>query len=117
MIDKYVFIIRPPKLKELETTNPYEALLDIVSSHIYVNEEAIPHFSNPIPVLGIDVKAPNGNIITLIPQATIHLAPQFSVKTQHVYIFNDLITGFLMSIGKICNNGYIAFFKISSEDN
>ena len=58
-----------------------------------------------------NVKEANSNILTPKQQGTTKLAPQLSKTAQHSFIFDDLVTGSLISIGQLCDDNCIALFS------
>ena len=50
-------------------------------------------------------------MITPTSQAKIHLSSDLTDKAQHVFLFNDLATGSLLSIGQLCDDDCIALFS------
>ena len=52
----------------------------------------------------------SGNTITLYSDATIPLSNKLSQKVQHTFLFENLKTGSLVSIRKLCDNDFITIF-------
>ena len=57
------------------------------------------------------VKVANGNLIVPKIQATVDLAPEHSPEVQHGYIFDNLATESLISIGQLYNDNFVALFS------
>ena len=72
---------------------------------------AIPHCNTPVPEFGPHVKMANGNIITPIAQTEMHLSKELSAQAQHAYIFDDLDTGSLISIGQLRDDNCLALLS------
>ena len=78
---------------------------------MYLYETGIEYCNKPTPVFGPDIKVANGNIMVPKSQTQVKLSPHLSKEAQHGYIFNDLATGSLISIGQLCDNNCIALFS------
>ena len=72
---------------------------------------AIPYCNTPVPAFGPQVKVANGNIIIPIAQTETNLAKELLKNAQHAYMFNDLATGSLISIGKLYDDNCFALFS------
>ena len=63
------------------------------------------------PAYGPHVKVANGDVIAPTSQAKMQVSSEISDEVQHVFMFNDLATGSLLSIGKLCHDNCIALFS------
>ena len=81
------------------------------STQNYLNKNAIPFCTHTETVQGPLVKVANGQIIKPILQTHISLAPELNNKAQHAYMFDDLKTESLISIGQPCDDDCIAIFS------
>ena len=81
------------------TSNQYNALVDTAENHNYFSEDTTDYYENTKPVSSPHVKVANGNIITPTGQAKIKLSSELSDEAQHVFMFDDLATELLLSIG------------------
>ena len=86
-------------------------LADTTASHNYLDEMVIPYCNTPAPVFRPQVNVVNGNITNSIAQTELNLTKDLSAHAQHAYIFNDLATGSLISIGQLCNDACLALFS------
>ena len=57
------------------------------------------------------MKVANGDVITPTSQAKIQILSELSDEAQHVFMFNDLATESLLSIGQLCNDDCIVLFS------
>ena len=79
--------------------NNYAALAETADTHNYLYDAATEYFNTTNPALGTNIKVANGKIISPKAQTQVNLSPHLSKDAQHRYIFNDLSTGSLISIG------------------
>ena len=93
------------------TPNQYNVLEDTAATHSYFSEDATDYCENIKPSNGPHVKVANGNIITPTAQAKIKLYSELSDEAQHVYMFDDLVTGSLLSINQLCDDDCITLFS------
>ena len=71
----------------------------------------MPHFSHTTHTKsGPTVQVANGNIIKPDVRSTLKLTNKLSSKAQSAHVFNGTTTGFLISIGQLCNENRIAVF-------
>ena len=92
------------------------ALLDSAATNHYLQRNATPYCTEIKPTDGPIVSVANGNTITPILQAQLQLAPRLSKKGKNAYIFDDLKTGSLISIGQLCDDECIAIFSKYNVD-
>ena len=90
---------------------PYNTLADTATTHHYLQTEAIPHCVDILPASGPIVTIVNGGTICPQKQATVRLLDTLSQSAQHAYVFDDLQTGSLISLGQLCDDEYIAIFS------
>ena len=98
----------PPSLPIVPS---YRALLDSTATHHYLEPEALPHCTNIHAAHGPKVTVANGGTISPILQATIPIAPLLSKRVKHAYVFNDLKTSSLISLGRLCDDECVAIFS------
>ena len=78
---------------------PHTALADTAATHHFLQPGATPHCLDVQPASGPQVTVANGETITPHSQATLPLSPHLTPKSQHAYVFDDLQTGSLPSLG------------------
>ena len=77
------FITSPSPLSTFSYVNSYDVLSDIVVIHNYLSKDAIPYYTNKQRAVGPHIKVGNGNIITLVSQATVNLSKKLTPTAQH----------------------------------
>ena len=87
-----------------------ETLADTAASHHYLQDEAKQVCTDIQVKAGPPVTVSNDNTIAPHSEAKIYLSTKFSDKAQHVFLFDNLKTGSLISIGKLCDDDCIAIF-------
>ena len=75
-----------------------------------MDEATTNYYNTPTPVFGPNVKLSNGNIMAPKSQTYVKKFQHFSKEAQYGYIFDDLATDFLISMGQLCNDYFIALF-------
>ena len=95
----------------LPQIQPYAALIDSKATHHYLESEVLPHCTNLRAAQGPKATVANGVTISPISQASIPITTSFSQSAQHTYIFDDLKTGSLISVGQLCNDDYVVIFS------
>ena len=106
-----ISIVSPLPYHTITTSNQYNALVDTAAAHNYFSEDATEYCNNIKPANGPHVKAATGDGITPTLQAKIKLSSDLLDEAQHVFIFNDLATGSLLSIGQLCDDDCIALLS------
>ena len=101
-------IVSPPTCT---STNYYAALADTAATHNYLEEKATEHCTNIQQAFGPNVKVANGNIISPTKQGILKISKELSNEAQHSFIFDELKTGSLISIGQLCDDDCIALFS------
>ena len=86
-------------------------LADTAAIHTYLDKAATEYCDKATQVFGPNIKVANGNIMTPKAQTHVSLSPCFSKEVQYGYILDDLATGYLISIGQICDDACIALFS------
>ena len=94
-----------------DLTNYYAALADTTATYNYLETEATEHCIDIWQTFGPNVKVANGNIISPNKQGILKMSKELSQEAHHSSIFNDLSTGLLISIGKLCDDDCIALFS------
>ena len=94
-----------------QNCSSYNWLAGTAATHNYFSEDAIEYCNNIKPAHDPYVKVANGDVITPTSQAKIQLSSELSDEVQHVFMLNDLATGFLLSIGQLCDDDCIALFS------
>ena len=95
----------PPPLQ------PYAALIDSAATHHYLEREALPHCKNIRAAQGPKVTIANGGTISPVSRASLPIANSLSQVAQHAFVFDDLKTGSLISVGQLCDDDCIAIFS------
>ena len=103
-------IVSPPK-HSFSMPNPYSALAGTAASHNNLDEMAILHCDTPVPEFEPHVKVSNSNMVIPIVQTKMHLSNELSATAHHAYIFDNLATGSLISIGKLCDDNCLELFS------
>ena len=98
-------------LPTCDLTNYYAVLADTAATHNYLEEKGIEYCTNIQHAFGPNVKVANGNIISPNKQGILKISKELSNEAQHSFIFNDLKTGSLISIGQLCDDDCIALFS------
>ena len=79
-------------LPTLPLKENYTVLGDTAASYHYIEQAAVPHFTDIKPTSGPIVPEANGERIQPLAQAQLPLTPDLSAKAQHTYISDDLQT-------------------------
>ena len=82
----------------------HDALLDSAATNHFLQSNILPIFSEVKEATGPEVAVENGETITPGYQATIILSKNLSIKAQNTFIFEDLKTGSLVSLGQLCDD-------------
>ena len=90
---------------------PYVALIDSAATHHSLEGKALPHCTHIHAARGPTATVVNGVIISPTYQASIPIVTSLYQSAQHAYVFNDIKTGSLISVGQLCNDGCIAIFS------
>ena len=91
-------------------TETVDALADTAASHHYLQDDkdnvcTYIHLKEVPPVT-----VANGNTIAPRSDVQIPLSTKLSEKAQHAFLFDNLKTGSLISIGQLCDDDRIAIF-------
>ena len=95
-----------PPLKE-----NYTALGDAAASLHYIEQVAVPHWTNIKSTSGPTVTVATRETMKLLAYTQLPLAPELYTNAQHSYIFDDLQTGSLISLVQLCNYDCVAIFS------
>ena len=88
-----------------------KGLPDTAATAHYLHPSVLPYCSHITRTTsGPTVQVAKGNIIRPDLRATFKLSNKLSSKAQSADIFNDIITGSLISMGQLCDDGYVAIF-------
>ena len=88
-----------------------KAIPDTTATAQYLHLSALPHcYHISRTTSGPTVQVANGNIIKPGLRATLKLSNKLSTKAQSPHIFNDTPTGYLISMGQLCNDSCVAIF-------
>ena len=85
-------------------SNDYPALADTIATQNYLTEEALSSVQDTEPSDGPEVQVSNRNIITPISHTSYGISEELSDGSQHIFIFDQLKTGSLISIGQLYND-------------
>ena len=88
-----------------------KALPNIASTSHYLHLDALPHCSHIVRTTSVPtVQVANGNVIKPDLRATFKISNKRSPKAQSTHVFNDLTTGYLISMEQLFNDDCIAIF-------
>ena len=88
-----------------------KALPDTAATAQYLHTNALPHCSHITRTTsGPTVHVANGNTIKPDLRATLKLSNKISSKVQSAHIFNDITTGYLISMRQLCDDSCISIF-------
>ena len=88
-----------------------KALPDTAATSHYLQPDALPHFSHIVRTAsGPTVQVANSNVIKPDLRATLKMSNKLSPKAQSAHVFNNITTGYLISIGQLFDNVCIAIF-------
>ena len=99
------------KAEYITKKNYYVALVDIATTHNYLEDETTKFCDKLKLAYGSSIKSGNGNIITPTQQGTLRLSEKLSTEAQYSYAIDELKTESLISIGQLCDDSCIAIFQ------
>jgi hypothetical protein len=103
-------------------TNRY-AILDSGTTGNFVTPEDAPHLTNPVEIDdGPIVLSASGNPMPSAKKGTLPLSPHLTVQAREAFQLDELKTGTLISLSKLCDDDCLAIFskfdvKILKDDN
>ena len=104
-------------------TSNYYAILDSGTTGNFVTPTDATHLQNPVPIDdGPVVLSASGNPMASTVKGTIPLSPHLTVQAQEAFELDELKTGTLISLSKLCDDDCLAIFskydvKIVKNDN
>ena len=110
MFDNNTIIVSPPK-SYFSLTNYYATLADTAVTHHYLDEKAKLYCTEQHQTHGPNIQVANGDISSPISQSAVKVSNKLSKKAQHSYVFDNLVTGSLLSIEQLFDDDCIALFS------
>lgn len=89
----------------------YTVLADTVVSHYYLDLAALPYCTKKRSAYSSAATVANGGGARPRVQVSVPLVPSLSYFAQYAYVFDDLKTGSLISVGQLCDNECIAIIS------
>ena len=106
----------PPELFTTPTHNYYKVLGDTAATYHYLDPEDAKHCTNITKEDRQEVTVTNGGVITPSLQSKIPLHKVLSNERYNTFILDEMKTGYLLSIGQLCDDKCMKMFSKSNVE-